>query len=519
LAAAFAAGIFSPTCSHAALPAKDAEATIAAMPPAGDTLIASHAYAATVFASTNHAGWTSSSAYVNVPQTVRLSWHVDTGGEVILRARDAWDARAPWRDVDRWGQSSGKKQRGETEVTVDRPTLFWLRVRAPRFPRSGVASLRADYVRHTIAVLHGAPAAPGQPKRPVVLAEGYDPFNDFDWNDPSWQANPALARLAARAREKYRLEPWILDWGDGGAPLEQQGEDFAEIARQLRERTGGPPATVAVGVSMGAVSLRYALAKYGGAALGVRKYVSVNGPHQGAWVNPDLREFLLKRALRSREEEPAESSEAFLIRRGLDNPAARELIIGAERHDAFYSALRALGDHGYDPALPRVAFSSGSLVNEGTDLAELASGKRQVVHRISVRPLWLPLWVTLHRSYQEFRYGEYPGELLMSQLAQPVREHIRLFGIFRFDFRAQWESLPTFIPTHSALDFPDDLAGGPDRFRYARWRDTVFNRIYLSRDRNRTHDDTRVDWIDPRTGKGAPGDESAVLWEIARTDA
>ena len=69
---------------------------------------------------------------------------------------NAWDARAPWREVDRWGRESGKRGRGEADVPIDRPTLLWLRVRAPRFPRSGIASLRADYVRHTVAVERGA---------------------------------------------------------------------------------------------------------------------------------------------------------------------------------------------------------------------------------------------------------------------------------------------------------------------------------------------------------------------------
>src|SRR3712207_4465446 len=113
---------------------------------------------------------------------------------------------------------------------------------------------------------------------------------------------------------------------------------------------------------MGSVSLRYALAA-NAEGLGVRKYVSINGPHQGAWVNPNLLEFLLKRAGPEESSVQRESSEAFLIRRGLGNPAAQALLIGGKRHDAFYAALRAKGTGGYDPNIPRVAFSSGALVN------------------------------------------------------------------------------------------------------------------------------------------------------------
>src|SRR5207247_8089883 len=121
----------------------------------------------------------------------------------------------------------------------------------------------------------------------------------------------------------------------------------------------------------------------------------------------------------------------------------------------------------------------------------------------------------VHASRREFRYGSYPGELLPLSLTQPFRTHVRLLSILRFDLRGQWVTLPTFIPTHSSLDFPEELEGGPERFRYRYWPQSRFSRIWVSRSRNLAHDQTGVDWIDPRTGKGAPNRENAVLWEIS----
>ncbi|HEU4752097.1 MAG TPA: hypothetical protein VFU47_03235, partial [Armatimonadota bacterium] len=446
-------------------------------------------------------------AYANVPQEVRIFWHVNRGGQAVLTARDAWNPDAEWKELGSW---DGEPKRGEATFSIASPTLLRLRARAPRFPRSGIASLKLEYSRHTVAVLRGTPEAT---KRPVILAEGYDPFNVADLNDPAGQ--PAFARFITAGRARYRLDPWLLDWGDGGAPLEQQAEDFAEIARQVRAWNGDRAGTVAAGISMGAVSLRYALASAAGQgqALGVRKYISINGPHQGAWVNPELREYLLKRA-RGEIRDPVEDPVTFFIRRGLDSPAAQELLIGAEQHERFYAALHRLGRQGYDPRIPRVAFSNGTLVREGTDLAELVRGNASVVHRLSLRPLWLPLWLTLHKSRLDFRYGAYPGELVPLSLTQPIRTHKRFLGIFRVDLRARWEKIPTFIPTHSALDFPEELTGGPERFRYSRWRETEFQQIYIARNRNLPHDDTSADWIDPKTGKGAPDGQNAVLYEV-----
>lgn len=515
----WAAGLLmtvAPSAARAALPAEGSDAAVKAMPDATEVRVAARGYPVVSLARTSHRGWKEASAIVNVPQSVRLAWHVDGAGEALLRARDAWNPRAPWRELGRWGRGSRQPGKGELQLRVEAPTLLWLRVRAARFPASGIASLRADYVRHTVAVLRGAP---GATRRPVLIAEGYDPYNEQDWNDPGWQEDPTLARLVGAGRARYGLDPWLLDWGDAGAPLEEQADDFADLARQLRQWNGGPRGTVAVGISMGAISLRYALARAADRKedLGVREYVSINGPHRGAWVNPKLTRFLLKTSAKERLEGEEELSETALLRRGLTSPAAQELLIGGSRHDAFYADLRSRGAGGYDPSIPRVAFSSGSLVNEGTDLAELTSGKRQVVHRVLVRPLWLPFWTTFHKTRREFRYGAFPGELIPSSLRRPVREHVRFLGIFRFDFRARWETIPTFIPTHSALDFPDDLEGGPERYRYTRWRESSFPRMFVSRGRNLPHDETAVEWIDPRTGRGAADGRNAVLEEIARS--
>jgi hypothetical protein len=453
---------------------------------------------------TNHAGWREIFAVANVAQDVRVTWHVDPGGHAQLEGRDPWTA-AEWQTL--W-EGKGKPENGELVFRVERPTLLRLRVRGPRFPRSGIARLVTRYRRHTVAVLRGQP---GTTRRPVMLAEGYDPLNTTDFNDPLRQLDPTFGRLIQAARARYGLDPWLLDWGDGGASIEQQAEDFAHLAREVRAWNGGRSGTVAVGISMGAVTLRCALARNGD-GLGVRKYISINGPHQGAWINPDLRRFLLRRTGKAKD--LPEGSPAALVRRGLDSPAARELLIGTPRHAAFYGALRGMGERGYAPRIPRVAFSNGTLTREGNELAELANGGESTLHQISLRPLWLPVWFSLHRTRMDFRYGAFPGELLPLVLAQPVHTHKRFLGIFRVDLRAQWEKIPTFIPTHSALDFPEDLVGGPERFSYSRWRESAFSKMYVARGRNLSHDDTTADWIDPRTGRGAPSGENAVLYEI-----
>ena len=486
------------------------------MPPPTEVRMATRAYPTMTTVRTNHAGWSEVRGYANVAQEVKIIWNIDRGGEATLEGRAAWNPEDPWRELGHWGRGTSERDRGESTIRLETPTLLRVRSRAPKFPRSGVASVRLDYERHTMAILRG-PA--GAERHPVILAEGYDPLNTNDLNDPDPQRDPVFARLITEGRRKYGLDTWLLDWGDGGASLEQQAEDFAELARGIRSWGGDRDQTVAVGISMGAVSLQYALAEAAGRGerLGVRKYVSINGPHQGAWVSPELLRFLFKRAAQDLTVNPGSESEAVTIRRGLNSPAAQELIIDAPRHEAFYNRLRSFGKGGYHPDIPGVAFSNGTLVREGAELADFVKGKSAVTHQVSIRPLWLPVWIPIHRTRREFRYGAYPGELLPQSMCVPVKDHLRLLSIFRIDFRAGWRTIPTFIPTHSALDFPEELVTASEmrRYRYAQWKKTPFAKVYVARGRNLAHDETEVDWIDPHTGKGAPAGENAVLYEIS----
>lgn len=511
--------LFTLLLSAGALPAQAQQSPSALaelMPPPTEIRMATRAYPTTSTVRTNHAGWSEIRGYANVAQEIKVLWNIDRGGEALLEGRDAWAPGTPWRELGHWGRGTALPGRGETSIQIDGPTLLRVRSRAGKFPRSGVASVRLDYLRRTVAILRGPS---GAVRRPVILAEGYDPLNVHDMNDPDPEQDPVFARLITEGRRKHGLDTWLLDWGDGGASLEQQAEDFAELARGIRSWGGDRDQTVAVGISMGAVTLQYALAEAAGRGerLGVRKYVSINGPHQGAWISPKLMGYLLKRAADDKTESPGSASEAVAIRRGLASPAAQELLIGAPRHEAFYSRLRSLGKDGYHPDITHVAFSNGTLVREGAELADFVKGKSAVTHQVSVRPLWLPFWIPVRRTRREFRYGAYPGELLPSSMIVPVRDHVRLLSIFRVDYRATWRTIPTFIPTHSALDFPEELVAGSElrRYRYNQWQKTPFSKVYVARGRNLAHDETLVDWIDPRTGKGAPAGENAVLYEIS----
>lgn len=190
------------------------------LPPPSEVFVASRRYPLTTIASTNHSSWTESTANVNVPQTVRLVWRINRGGRAVLQARPAWNPDAAWKDLETFPGRNGRK--GERALELSSPTLLRLRVKAPGFPRSGIARLEVHYVRRTIAALRGRPNGS---RRPAIVTEGYDPFNVNDLNQVGRGRAPDFARLISEGKERERVDPWLLDWGDGAAPLQQQAED------------------------------------------------------------------------------------------------------------------------------------------------------------------------------------------------------------------------------------------------------------------------------------------------------
>jgi len=264
--------------------------------------------------------------------------------------------------------------------------------------------------------------------------------------------------------------------------------------------------------------LRWALARAydRGEPLGVARYLSVNGPHRGAWINSHLWRYALQRlpGIDDPHDDAPAPVPGMLGLSALAAPAAQELVIDGLQSASFFGALRLMGEDGYDPTIPRVAFTNGNFGNrdDGTDIIHFREG--EPIHHILVRPLWLPLWTTVHRVRSMFRYDHFPGDRLENPFLLDLRLHFRLFGIARVDARAHFLQQPTFVPTHSALDFPDTLTGGPERFRYAR-RDAIpFTRVYLA-PRTRGHHDLDAGWIEMGSGRGAPTGENALVYEAA----
>jgi pimeloyl-ACP methyl ester carboxylesterase len=459
----------------------------------------------------NQRGWKELTVYPNFAQSVDLEWRLDPGSDAEVSLRPAWDAEAKWESAAQIHAGS-RDERGSRTLDLTEPTAVRMRVRAGAWPRSGVARLKVSYQRATAAVLNGTRDAR---RRPLVVLEGIDLLDNVELNDPVWERSGKLPFLIREAR-RAGLDTWLLDWGSSGLPVESLAEELSDVLGQIRKRNFGRRETVVFGISMGAVVAREAMvtALERKRDLGVSKFVSLNGAHRGVWLNPKLAAFIRKYGPGS--DQPSALEDASLPT-PLDRPSSRELLLGTSESAAYFARLTKRGRRGYDPTVEAVAFSNGTLGSGEDGLGSpdrILERSGRLLMTTRVRPAWLPLHVPVERIRSVFRYDEYPGDQLLSDsFSSGLRLHFTIASAIRVDAQSGFKRSPTFVPTHSALDFPEDLAPDGNGWRYSRVNETAFARCYVA-ETSRGHLDLDGGWI--QVGTWRKPVKNALLTELGR---
>lgn len=126
-------------------------------------------------------------------------------------------------------------------------------------------------------------------KIPILLLEGFDPQNaSFPemYHRTAWN-------LIATDLDPEVYEVFILNFHDGGRDVRLNAEVASKAIEKIRELCPNQRLAV-VGLSMGGVVARYALAKAEelGADHGVGLFVSYDSPQRGAHVSPDLQGWI-----------------------------------------------------------------------------------------------------------------------------------------------------------------------------------------------------------------------------------
>jgi hypothetical protein len=250
---------------------------------------------------------------------------------------------------------------------------------------------------------------------------------------------------------------WIVALADAKDPVAGTALAVSDAVAEAASLAGDGVRVDVIGVSLGGVIVRHALARdeaEDGPSQGkVRLFASVDAPHQGANVPGALQAGLWLASGR----EPREIMSSYALQNllyewlGPDNwdkkscgfPLNREIYPSAAAHDWFYTRLNALNGDGY-PHLSR----NVALANDGTTPRRHQVGDLMYLARASVGVLIGSVEVC-REEYWAGPHDVKPGSLAPEGL---VPRRIESSGV-RFDLDVKFE--PTFIPTASALDIRD----------------------------------------------------------------
>lgn len=178
--------------------------------------------------------------------------------------------------------------------------------------------------------------ADGAFNRPLLVVEGFDPdlngtapvygFGTMNWDaiwDCSDLAYPNTASMAylLDSLQSEGFDLVYVDFQDGTLPALAQAALLETVLDRIATAVEAPGGTVVVGASMGGVIARLALRRRELAGIEdcVRQFITVDSPHQGAYLPLALQEALAFFA----QEDPQAAS----LMNALNSPAARELLL------------------------------------------------------------------------------------------------------------------------------------------------------------------------------------------------
>jgi pimeloyl-ACP methyl ester carboxylesterase len=210
--------------------------------------------------------------------------------------------------------------------------------------------------------------------RPLVLVEGFDPFNEVDYLSLYTQLNADGMVTEARARG---FDIVILDFTRGNDYLQRNAFVLVALLERLRIEVKGAAKTVVVGASMGGLIARYALSFMSSKGLdhNTSLFVSFDAPQRGACIPLGLQHFMSYFSRYSGAESLRQQ-----IAKTLDSVASRQMLVyhylwgGGDNDKAQPDPLRTrmlkeLEDYGsYPRGVTKVAVANGS--GEGWTLYE-----------------------------------------------------------------------------------------------------------------------------------------------------
>ncbi|MFH1528872.1 MAG: hypothetical protein ABIG69_19890, partial [Bacteroidota bacterium] len=281
-------------------------------------------------------------------------------------------------------------------------------------------------------------------KKPIIVSEGFDAYDVSPAEFLRHSGGELFNTLLSNGHSIY-----IVNYIFNSQDIENNASVYHSASEYIGNITNSND-MIAVGVSMGGLIVRYALAKAEGNSdnLPFAQFISIDSPQQGAVMSKPLQDYI------------KENANSSFKKHGLNNTAAKQMLnynTYGSLKTQFFNELNSLNNgNGYPTATKNIGISfSNGTVNP-------SDGKwLEVIVRGNVAPL--PFDITLERksfdlTTEEKVAGSYLPSYLVASSPSPTGT---LFGwwtalgilpsglawIERFE-----NTNPTFIPYSSSLD-------------------------------------------------------------------
>ncbi len=273
-------------------------------------------------------------------------------------------------------------------------------------------------------------------KTPIIISEGFDPYNVSPAEFLFSTGETLFSDLLTKGYSIY-----IVNYVLNTQSLKNNAAVYNSAATYISNLSNSDD-MIAVGVSMGGLIVRYALAEAetNSNPLPFSNFVSVDSPQQGAIISKNLQDFL------------KDNTTSGFQQHGLNNTAARQMLnynAYGSLKTQFFNSLNALNNGTGYPSMTRnigVSFSNGSVnPSTGTWLKIVLDGTFPII------PIPFTNTTSFNLTSEELVAGSHLPTYLGATDPSPFKLwSIVPMGMTRSERYSN--SNPTFIPYSSSLD-------------------------------------------------------------------
>lgn len=337
-----------------------------------------------------------------------------------------------WSNSANYFTSLGTHNLQVRYMVANSPTVYYREYNIKVVPQS--EKLFYDQYGNTMRLWKGNSSNP----YPVLLSPGFDAYNTKPEQYYRYAGSELFDCLLENGFDVY-----VLYYKFNPQDLRNNAAVYSSAINYISNTWNNSKNIIAAGISMGGVISRYALAKaeHIGNPLPVDKWISLDAPHQGAYISKELQDFLVDNTSTDFDKYATNNKAAktLLMYNAYDpHPDGFNINTGDNKgviHTSFYNELNKLNNDGY----PLLTYNIG--VSFSTNTTNPNTGK------------WLNIraGIILNKDIYLEPFEKIPGSYLPLLNIDPSVV-LPFWGLIWATLTITQYKNPAFIPHASSLD-------------------------------------------------------------------